>query len=206
MLTNNTMISLEEINRMFTAKINSGIFNPVKRHLTRCTDPEDRFQDALCMVWADYVSASLKGRPTDDAALVHGVRLRAKDITRRFAGGMGRRRDAMGDMAYQVDGVEVLRYDGLNAPENEDENMSSFVETITPGRLTESEEHINSAIDLDLWTRGLCANEQTVVYGKYAGLTEKEIGEKNGWSVIDTHRRAKELGLDLAIRSRITIR
>ncbi len=79
--------------------ITDGIFNPVMRHLDGAHDAEDRFAEALAMIWRDYHSAAMKGHPTDREALVHGLRIKAFDPSHCFVPGRRRRRDAMGAMA-----------------------------------------------------------------------------------------------------------
>ena len=187
----------EELNLAFSQKYRCGMFDPVKRFLARQPDPEDRFADAVAQTWSMYSRYALeKGRILDDALLVHAVKLRAIDLGHRFVPGRGRRRDAMGDAAYQMDGVDVNHLDG------EIENTAGFwIAAEMHGFVHGAgspESHWISRLDLERWLSDRSDDERTILSGRFAGLTNKEIGQQLQLNDIAVCRRVRSLGRELA--------
>ncbi len=200
-------MSHEQINTTFTTMIADGIFNPIKRHLGDAFDAEDRFQEALCIIYDDYRSAAERGKPTDRAALVFGLKLKAFDVTHRFTRtGHGRRRDVMGAPACVLDGIQVLRFDGL--VEDEDgpyddpgvtrDNPMSFVNELSMRQTADVEDRINSALDLDAWLADLDPTDSDILQGRMEGRAGTEIAEMVGMSMTYFYQRLKTLGRKLA--------
>jgi len=195
-----------EVNETFTEKIERGIFHPVLRHLTRLQDAEDRYQDALCRIWQDYRSAALRGIPVDDAALVCGLRRKCFDVTHRFSSecGRGMRRDVMGAMAINLDGLEILRLDGGYDDDDADRPLS-FIDDVSAERQSHLEDHLVSALDLDQWTAGLAAADKAIITGKFIGRTDLESARRLRCGLSTVNRKARRLGLELAQRAQIPV-
>ena len=187
----------EELNLAFSQKYRDGMFNPVKRFLINQPDPEDRFADAVAQTWRMYSRYALeKGRILDDALLVNGCRLRAIDLGHRFVPGRGRRRDAMGESAYQLDGIDVNHLDG------EIENTAGFwstAEMMGFARGVDSpESHWISRMDLERWLSSHSRADRKILSGRFAGLSNVEIGKQLQVTDVTVCRRARHLGRELA--------
>ena len=186
-----------ELNLAFEDKYRRGMFNPVKRFLTNQPDPEDRFADAVAQTWSMYSRYALeKDRILDDALLVNAVKLRAIDLGHRFVPGRGRRRDAMGDQAYQLDGVDVNHLDG------EIENTPGFWNTAEQLGFVHGagspEPHWISQLDLERWLSDRSEADLKILSGRFAGLNNKEIGQQLQLKDIAVCRRVRSLGRELA--------
>ena len=187
----------EELNEAFSEKYRRGMFNPVKRFLINQQDPEDRFADAVALTWHMYSRyAQEKDRVLDDALLVHAVKLRAFDLEHRFVPGRGRRRDAMGDAAYHLDGVEVNHLDG------EIENTPGFWSTAEmlgfAHGVNSPEPHWISRLDLERWLSSHSRADRKILSGRFAGLSNVEIGKQLQVTDVTVCRRARHLGRELA--------
>ena len=201
-----TYTDVTEVNQNFSMMYCQGVFNPVKRHLSWMTDPEDRFQDAICMTWQDYVSATRKHKKLGPGAWVKQMQRRAGDLSRRFTGGQGRRRDAMGELAYLQDGIETLQ---LGSPHTQDDQSSeawTYLEAVSLERSGRAEEHIISSLDLEAWIESLAADQKIIMRGKYAGLTDREIAAEVRCSREKVIYQTKRLGRELAERMGVEIK
>ena len=202
-----------DINRAFCEKIERGIFDPVRRHIAGWWNEDDVWQDSLCQLFRDFRSAAIKGHPTDDGALVHGMRLRCFDISHRFTSGKGRRRDPMGRQAQYLDGVECLRFDGLVEAEDgpygepgvSHENPMSFVTELSMRQTVDIEDRLNSAFDLRSWIAEQTGTDQALLEARYAGCTLKEAGALVKCSQSHASRRLLDLGHDLAASSGLPV-
>jgi hypothetical protein len=186
-----------ELNLAFEQKYRRGMFNPVKRFLTNQPDPEDRFADAVAQAWHMYTRYALeKDTILDDALLVNGCRLRAIDLGHRFVPGRGRRRDAMGESAYQMDGIDANHLDG------EIENVPEFWNTADQLGFANGagspEPHWISRLDLERWLANRTDDERAIWSGRFAGLNNQEIGKQIQASHGTVCRRARQLGRELA--------
>ncbi len=206
-------MSHEAINASFTEMVEDGIFRPVMRHLGDAFDAEDRFQEGTCMIYDDYRRAAERGKPTDRAALVYGLKLKSFDVTHRFTRtGHGRRRDVLGSPACVLDGIKVLRFDGLNYEEDgpfddtyvDHENPMSFVNEIS-FQSANFETQVISKLDLDGWLDNQTQTDQTMLAMRQAGHSLAEIAAKVGCSVSKCSRRLLDLGFDLAEAAQLPI-
>ncbi len=206
-------LSHEAINANFSDMIADDIFNPVMRHLDDAHDAEDRFQEALCLIWRDYYSAAMKGHSTDRGALVHGLRLKAFDPSHCFVPGRRRRRDVMGAMACLWDGIQVLRFDGLPDVEpgpyaDNDltrDNPMSFVDAVSYAATRDVEDQLVSAFDLEAWLDEQTEQDRRLLAARLAGGSFQECGKAVGMSVSRAHHRLKALGRELAQTAKLSL-
>ncbi len=206
-------MSHEAINASFSEMVEDKIFDPVKRHLGDAFDAEDRFQEGMCMIYDDYRRAAERGKPTDRAALVYGLKLKSFDVTHRFTRtGHGRRRDVLGSPACVLDGIKVLRFDGLADEEDgpyddlgvSHDNPMSFVTEVSLRQTADVENRLNSAIDLEEWLADLDSTDRDILQGRMEGRAGTEIAEWVGMSMSNCYRRLKELGRQLAVDTGMT--
>ena len=200
------------INASFAAMVEDGIFDPVKRHLDGAHDGDDRHQEALCQVWSDYYSAATRGKPTDRAALVFALKLKAFDVSHRFTRtGHGRRRDVMGAPACVLDEIQVLRLDGLDDEEpgpyqsSQEPPTMSFVDSISYERSRDIENHLISGFDLDCWLNEQTQADRTLLATRYSGGSFEECGRAARVSFSAAHHRLKKLGRELAKTAQLAV-
>ncbi len=118
----------------------------------------------------------------------------------------------MGALACILDGIKVLRFDGLIEVEDgpygdtgvTHDNPMSFVNELSLRQTVDVEDRINSAIDLDDWLSDQTAQDRSMLMSRLEGCTGHEIGTRTGQSTSRCYHRLRELGHQLAEDSGLT--
>ena len=170
----------------FSAKIQRGIFNPIRRHLSATANDNDRFEEGVAQTWKYYADKSNGGAQPEDAILVTHCRRRATDTRRTLVGADGRHRKCPLDpRQYQRGRVDLTAFDEVG---------HAVLGNQTP------EADVVSALDLQRWLLDLTERDRAIVAGRAAGMTLKEIGAKVQMSFSGVAGRLKKLGADLSQR------
>jgi hypothetical protein len=194
------MPPIETIRSSFNQKIRNGMFRPIVRRL-HADIAEDRSQDALGLVYQQYVRHAEKGEVLDDALLVHAARVRAEDLSRQvvLCSGGARKTCAMDPRNFHEGKVEVLR---LNKILDKEEcrllGLADFM-VANPTR------EILSAIDLTAWMSSLPDDDQVLLSMRMAGHRLKSIGKKLGIRTERVWSRCRQLVYELAERAQLDI-
>ena len=197
----------DAVNEAFSKKVKRGIFNPVARFVMYDVDGEDRVQDAVCQTWAMYQRYALeKNIVLDDALLVNKCRWVSTDYERRFVGKDGascRCQDVLSPAAYRDGKVEVLRLDGLDDDNAEEDRSLGF--GYAEAAAGNPERKMNSALDLEAWLGELTHRDRTLMERKMAGFSTTQIASDLDLPYQFTWHREKQLGLELAARAGVRI-
>jgi hypothetical protein len=192
---------LDTIRSSFNEKIRNGMFRPIVRRL-HADIAEDRSQDALGLVYQQYVRHAEQGHILDDALLVYAARVRAEDLSRQvvLCGGKARKTCAMDPRNYCEGKVEVLRLDKILDDKEECRllGLADFM-VANPTR------QIVSAIDLEAWMSSLPDDDQVLLSMRMAGHRLKSIGKKLGIRTERAWSRCRQLGYELAERAQLDV-
>jgi hypothetical protein len=192
---------LDTIRSCFNQKIRNGMFRPIVRRL-HADIAEDRSQDALGLVYQQYVRHAEKGEILDDALLVYAARVRAEDLSRQvvLCGGRARKTCAMDPRNYFEGKTEVVRLDQLLQDKQECE-LLGLADSLTANPVR----RIVSAIDLEAWISSLPEDDQVLLSMKMAGHRLKSIGKKLGIRTERVWSRCRQLGYELAERAQLDV-
>jgi len=192
---------LDTIRSSFNQKIRNGMFRPIVRRL-HADIAEDRSQDALGLVYQQYVRHAEQGHILDDALLVHAARVRAEDLSRQvvLCGGKARKTCAMDPRNYFEGKTEVLRLDQLLQDKEECE-LLGLAESLAANPLRK----IVSAIDLEAWISSLPEDDQVLLSMRMAGHRLKSIARRLGIRTEKAWSRCQRLGHELAERAQLEI-
>jgi DNA-directed RNA polymerase specialized sigma24 family protein len=196
-----------EINALFAAKVEKGIFRPVLRHVTG-SDPEERLAEAVALVFEMFRRYARRGVLLDDPILVVACRRRAVDLGRYLVHGEQRKRDVLDPRNYTEGRVQVLRVDGLT-DEGGDfhaEEDPEVVVGLRQGLAYDPTPVLVSAIDLQTWVAALPDEDRAVLAARYAGNSLAETGAVVGCSTSAAFSKLRRLGAELAARAGVSLR
>jgi len=200
-------MQLTEVNQAFDDKVRRGIFNPVGRFVAHREDAEDRVQDAVCQTWWMFRRYALdKDVVLDDALLVNKARWVVTDLNRRFVGADGascRNQDVMSPAAYRDGKVEVLRIDGLDDDNAEEDRSLGF--GYAEAAAGDPTRKVISALDLEAWLGELTHRDRALMERKAAGFSTTQTASDLGLPYQFTWRREKQLGRELAERAGLNV-
>ena len=195
------MTQIATIRSSFNEKIRSGMFRPIVRRL-HADIAEDRSQDALGLVYQQFVRHAEKGIILDDALLVYAARVRAEDLSRQvvLCGGRARKTCAMDPRNFHEGKVEVLRLNKI-LEDKEECRLLGLADFMVANPVRK----IISAIDLEAWLAELSAEDRQLLSMRMVGCGWNEIGNELGISGSSAWARCRRLGHELAERAQLEI-
>lgn len=159
-------------------------------------DPEDRSQEATCLVLEMAVRyAKGRGVLLDPAILVHAHRQRAVDRSRHFVSGSHSSNDVLDPRCFQSGHASVLSLEGIHQDGDEhDGEGDRQLLGLAAEMAANPTRSINSALDLENWLDGLDTRDRRILSMRVAGFSLEEIGAVSKLTPIRVCVRIKELG------------
>ena len=177
---------MSSIQAEFSVKIQRGIFNPIRRHLSATATANDRFEEGVAQTWKYYADRSARGLEPEDAILVTHCHRRATDMRRTLVGAEGRHRKCpLAPRSFQTGKAELSVFDEVG---------HAVLGNQTP------EADVVSALDLQAWLMSLTARDRAILAGRAEGQTLREIGARVQMSFSGVRGRLLKLGADLSQR------
>jgi len=200
-------MELSAVNEQFSDLVRAGVFAPVARHLMHRPDAEDRLQEGTAMAWQMFARRAVeKDEVLPTPYLVNKCRWSACDLNRRLVGADGascRNQDVMSPAAYRDGKVEVLRLDGLDDDNAEEDRGLGF--GYAEAAAGSPERKMNSALDLDAWLGELTHRDRALMERKAAGFSTKQTASDLGLPYHVAWHREKQLGQELASRAGVRV-